>query len=892
MHGKFFVIDGNSYAYQAFFGMPPLTNSEGQQVQAAYAMLNLLTRLAREESPTHWAVVFDSPTPTFRHAAFDGYKANRQAMPEELRSQLPWIHEILAGFGMKVLQVEGFEADDVVCTLAKSAAAAGFDVRLISKDKDLEQLLSPRVKIWDPKDGKLFGPKELLAKKGITPERVIEYLALIGDTSDNVPGVAGVGPKTAVKVLEAVRDIEVVLAEPAPADVPRAALEKIRAQAERLRLSRQLVTLRADAPVPLEFDEYQRDSPNAEQLRPLLERLGFQKFLKELPVSTTPAAASANYRLVESAKDASPWIDSCHKAARVGIAAWIDSTEARNLRGLAFAWREGEAVYVPVSPDLNGSGWEEAHLRGLIQDPGVDLVAHDLKQVVLSLRDRGWTPRRLVGDPMLAAYLLQPLRRSYGLVALAAEVLGVHLGDAPAAGRPQQLDLDFDATARTEPQADEWRAVAERADLALRLDARLAPEVEREGLERVYRELELPLVTVLASMEAEGIRLDPERLAQLESEVLAEVAVLEKQIHAMAGVEFNINSPKQLEGVLFDQLGLPSLRKTKTGRSTSAEVLEELATRFPEQTLLTSILEYRTLTKLLGTYIQALPRVIRGSTGRLHTDYSQTAAATGRLASSDPNLQNIPVKSPLGRSIRRAFLPNRDGDVLVSADYSQIELRVLAHLCQDAGMIEAMRSGTDIHRAVAARTRGKRAEDVTREERSAAKAVTFGVIYGMGAFGLARDLRVERAEAQAFIDAFFNSFPGVRTFVDSTIERARNDKEVRTLFGRRRPLPDIDSRTPHRRHQAERFAVNSVVQGSAADLIKKAMVDLYDDFAKRKSPTRMLLQIHDELLFELPRDLVEGEKEHIRSLMEDVLDLSVPLVVNISIGEDWYDASK
>ncbi|MGE3965576.1 MAG: DNA polymerase I, partial [Planctomycetota bacterium] len=871
---------------------PPLTTADGQQVQAAYAVLNLLARLTREEAPTHWAVVFDPPTPTFRHAAFPDYKANRQAMPEELRAQLPWIHEIFAGFRVPLLQVDGFEADDVVCTLARHAEAAGLEVRLISKDKDLEQLLSPLVKIWDPKDGALFGPQELFAKKGITPDRVIEYLALIGDASDNVPGVAGIGPKTALKVLAAVSDLDRIFDSAGPLDVPAAALEKIRAQAAQLRLSRELVTLRVDAPVPTELGDYQRADPDPERLRPVLERLGFQKFLKELPATTTAAADSASYHRVKQPSDLERAVERCRARGTFGVAACTDTSDPQRLLGLAIAWDEGQAVFVPLPPGA-GSPVIPPPLRALLEDPAVAMIAHDFKPVARALLGCGVYRPHLGGDPMLAAYLLQPLRRSYGIAALTSETLHLHLADAPTTDRPQQLDLGFEPTPPADAAADtKWHTIAERADLSFRLEAKLAPEIDAERLTRVYRELELPLVRVLAAMENEGIRLDPTRLSRLESEVIQEVESLELQIHRAAGSDFNINSPKQLEVVLFDQLGLPSLRKTKTGRSTSAEILEELAVRFPEQTVLALVLEYRTLTKLLGTYIQALPRVIRPSTGRLHTDYSQTAAATGRLASSDPNLQNIPVKSALGRRIRRAFLPNREGDVFLSADYSQIELRILAHLCDDPGLTAAMRSGEDIHRAVAARIRGKSPADITREERNAAKAVTFGVLYGMGAFGLARDLRIERSEAQAFIDAFFGSFPGVRNFVESTIERARKDREVRTIFGRRRPLPDIDSRTPHRRQQAERFAVNSVVQGSAADLIKKAMVDLDTDFRARGSAARMILQIHDELLFELPPHEVEREEARIRTLMEHVLELSVPLSVNISVGEDWYEASK
>lgn len=877
-----FVIDGHSYIYHSFFGMPPLTNSTGDQVQAAYAFVNLLVRLRNQNLPTHWVVALDTSAPTFRHEAYTEYKANREAMPDPLRKQIPWIEQLMAGFGVPVVKLDGYEADDIVGTFAVKGAAAGFDVRIISKDKDLEQLLSEQVKVWDPKDGSLYGPDELFAKKALKPERVIEYLAMVGDSSDNVPGVAGVGPKTAIAVLDAVDDVNQVFDDPPP-DVPARALKKIREQREALEMSRSLVTLMTDVPVDTDLERYVMVEPDPDALRPLFEQLGFHKFIKEVGTPTQePVTIEATHHEVTTTAQLEKLVSAARAAGAFAYEVWHGpgDTIDCDIHGLTIAIQDDETHRVQwLDGDLSTDGVVE-HLRSLFEDEAIAKTCHDLKLQTQLLLGLGIHARGGAEDPMLAAYLLNPLRRSYGLEALSAETLG-HTA-------PPQPEIE----ASLFPASPAPDAAGERVVLIRKLAERLSREVEEAGLHDVYTDLEIPLGAVLAAMEREGISLDQERLAALEQQLIGEVAELADRIHAEAGSEFNINSPKQLEVILFDECDFPALRKTKTGRSTSADVLEELVEQFPDRPLPALILEYRSLSKLLNTYVMALPKSVRPSTGRIHTVFSQVAAATGRLASSDPNLQNIPIKTPLGQQIRGAFRPNRDGELFVSADYSQIELRVLAHLCADEALIHSLTSGDDIHTEVAARIHDTAPEDVTANQRRAAKAVNFGVIYGMGPFGLSRDLGIPMAEAKRFIETFFEQFPGVREFIDGSIAYARQHGEVRTMLGRKRPIPDIDARTPHRRQQAERFAVNTIVQGTAADLIKKAMVDLDQTLRDDPCGARMVLQIHDELLLAVAEDLAPATEERVRSVMEAVVDLAVPLVVSTSIGKDWHAASK
>ncbi|MCA8959896.1 MAG: DNA polymerase I [Planctomycetes bacterium] len=899
------LIDGHYQVYRSFFafGTRPLTNSEGQRVETAYTIAQLLWWLYSDRGGGHWAFAMDSVGPTFRHQEYTEYKANRESMPVELRQQLPWVEEIVRGFRIPIARVEGFEADDVIATAARLAVEKGWAVEIFSKDKDLEQILSDRVRLRrEPRDRRLYGPAELLEKRGIRPDQVVDYQALIGDPTDNIPGVRGIGPKTAIKILAALEEaapgssVEVLVDAP-PAAIPPKLYSKVTAYPNDLRVSRDLVTLRSDVPLDVALDDWQIVAPDLDRLRPIFLRLGFQKLLGEMatalgnqvdlrpedslffaaePVAASPAPPPREASAIEVTRD-SPSLDALVEAAgregRVAIAT-VPSTEVPLESvplGLALSVEPSRSHYLDLRTDVGDQ--LPRSVVGLFEDPGTSIVGHDLKAQIECWSRIGVTLANPSEDTMLAAYLINPTSAGYRLDTILAERF---------------------AHQRTVPADDAQRAESVGADAALvgALQEQLSAELTALELNRVYREIEMPLVPVLADMERAGIRLDPARLAEQESELEKECFRLEAEIHTAAGLEFNVASPKQLQEVLFEHLGLEPVRKTKTGYSTSAEVLEELAVRHPEQPVPRLIVEHRTLTKLLGTYVTALPKLVNPETGRLHTDFRQAVAATGRLASHRPNLQNIPIRTEVGRRIRRAFVPSGPDRLFLSADYSQVELRILAHYSHDAGLVEAMQGGGDIHREVAARIHDKASADVSREERSAAKAVTFGVIYGMGAFGLSRDLGIPRAEAALFIDRFFERFPGVRDFIDSTIAEAYEKGEVRTYFGRRRPLPELGSRMQRDRKQGERYAVNTVIQGTAADLIKKAMIDVHRDAEKAHEGTRMILQIHDELLFELDRTAVESESMRLRALMEGVLSLDVPLLVNVSTGDDWYEASK
>ncbi len=914
-----YLIDGHYQIYRGFFGMRPLTNSQGMQVQAIYAVTDLLLRLRKQYGVQRWAVAMDAPGPTFRHERFPEYKGTREAMPEELVAQLPWIDRILRAFRIPILTEQGIEADDWIASASVAADRAGLEVRILSKDKDLEQVLSDRVQILDERDGDLRDPAWLLGKKGIRPDQVVQYQALVGDSSDNIPGVMGIGAKGAAKILSVVDDIERVLEDPVPAGITPRNVKLIREQVENMRLSRWLVELRTDLELPQPLEELKVSEPDLPTLLEIFQELGFRRFREQLikeqealtppppPGSSSeqmlpgmedspaapPSVPAGTYRLVADLAEVDRLLAECRSTGRFAF-----DTETTGLEpildrmvGFSIAVHSGQAFYVPLeSPGKGRMPRAEviARLKPLLEDRSVGKIGQNMKYDAQIVANDGIRLRGIAFDPMLASYLIQPLHGRYKLDDLVGERLGhrmIPIGDIIGRGADEVSMADL------EPEAISDYA-AEDADFTLRLTEHLEPEIESLSLGKVLYEIECPLIEVLVDMEREGITLDVARLGEQQVELEKAVGVLEREVYEAAGEEFNIGSPKQLQVILFEKLGLPVIHKTKTGRSTSAEVLDELSTQVPDQPLPALVLEYRTFSKLLSTYITALPKLVHPATGRLHTDFRQTVAATGRLSSEKPNLQNIPIRSEVGRRIRRAFRPNREGDVFLSADYSQIELRLLAHICGDETLVKTLRDGEDIHATVAAKIHGKDPADVTREERSAAKAVNFGVIYGMGAFGLARDLKIPVAAAKTFIEAFFEQFPGVKRFIEETKESARETGEVRTLFGRRRPVPEIQSRLPRERARGERFAVNSVVQGSAADVIKKAMIDIHRSIEERNSPARILLQIHDELLLEVPESLLEVEQEHLRRCMEEVITLDVPLLVSASSGSDWYDASK
>ncbi|MEC9476078.1 MAG: DNA polymerase I [Planctomycetota bacterium] len=922
MSQTLYLIDGRYQIYRGHYGMRPLTDSRGMQVQAIYSLADLLLRLCRDHPVDLWAIAMECDGPTFRHQQYDQYKANRDAMPEELQLQLPIIDRMIEAFRIPILKSPRHEADDCIATMAKRAEAEQIDVRLLTKDKDLEQVLSDRVKFLDERSGNLYGPEELLEKKGIRPDQVIAYQSMVGDSSDNIPGVRGIGPKGAAKILSLIDDPSSLLEDPVPDEIPASSLKKIREHPDLLQLSRELVTLSQETPLETGPQDLARVTPDDAALTRLFQELGFNRFLKMMekpieeqaslfagtdqgepkPVARKPAPetraseAPVNYQLVTSGEELQQIVNRCRQAGRFAFDTETDSLDSLGgtAVGCSIAIDPGEAWYIPFSSPAGDGPIKRQQvmdlLASILEDPEVGKIGQNLKFDAQVMRNEGIILTGISGDPMLSSYLLNPLRGRYGLDGLVAERLGhtmIPIREIIGEG-DSETSMD-----QIEPEKI-CHYAAEDADWTLRLHQDLDQEIEEHNLRQVLDEIELPLVEVLVAMEREGISIDEERLKQQEKELASELERIEHQIHELAGEPFNIASPKQLQKVLFENLGLPSdgLPKTKTGISVKAETLELLAARHPDQELPALLLRFRSLSKLLSTYVVALPQHLHPKTRRIHTDFRQTVTATGRLASNRPNLQNIPIRTEEGRQIRRAFVPNHSDSVFVSADYSQVELRLLAHLTADEGLLAAIHAGIDIHSSVAAKIHDKKIEDVSREERAAAKAVNFGLMYGMGAFGLARDIGVPVAEAKEFIQAYFDGFPQVREWMDQTKQYAMETGEIRTITNRRRPIPEIRSRVAREKAQGERYAINSVVQGSAADLIKMAMIEVHRESLRRGGEARILLQIHDELLLEVPQKLAEETAQWLKEVMEGVLEISVPLEVQVSMGRDWYDASK
>ena len=794
-------------------------------------------------------------------------------------------------------------------------------VRLLTRDKDLEQVISAQVQFLEEKKWDLYGPDELFSKKGIRPEQVIAYQTLVGDSSDNIPGVAGVGPKTAVKILEVVDDPESLLQDPVPDEIPASAIKKVRKDPEALRLSRELVTLSLETPLEESPADLVRVDPDHGALRELFRELGFRRFLKMLdqdsavevdlfsgsgdsanasddahPPTTTAVAEKVDYSYVSTLEQLDQVVDSCRKAGRFAFDTETNSLDSIGgfAVGCSIAVQHSEAWYIPFrSPGGDGPiPLPEVidRIKPILEDPAVGKIGQNMKFDAQVMRNEGVIIRGISGDPMIAAYLVNSLRGRYGLDDLVGERLGHTMISIKSLIGSGDDEISMD---QIEPEKITEYA-AEDADYTLRLADHLQKDIDKLELDGVYREIELPLIEVLTSMERQGITIDEDRLAVQESRLLDELEQLEAEIHDTAGSPFNIASPKQLQKVLFEDLNLPTdgLPKTKTGISVKAETLEELAIRHPDQPLPITILRHRTLAKLLSTYIQALPQHVHPATGRIHTDFRQTVTATGRLASNRPNLQNIPIRSEEGRKIRQCFVPNGPERVFVSADYSQVELRLLAHLTSDEGLLQAIHDGVDIHASVAARIHDKHHSEVTKDERAAAKAVNFGLMYGMGAFGLSRDLTIPVSEAKKFIEDYFRQFPAVQDWMEETKRKAAETGEVRTLHGRRRPVPEIRSRVAREKAQGERFAINSVVQGSAADMIKLAMIEVDRQCRFDDRDCHLILQIHDELLLDVPRNQVEDCQNWLREAMNGVMDLSVPLEVEVNTGEDWFDASR
>ncbi|RMD79623.1 MAG: DNA polymerase I [Gammaproteobacteria bacterium] len=887
------LVDGSSFLYRAFHALPPLANSRGEPTGAVYGVLKMLDKLLAEHRPERVAVVFDAPGRTFRDELYAPYKAHRPPMPEELAAQIEPLLEILRARGLPVLVVEGVEADDVIGTLARRAAAEGMEVLIATGDKDMAQLVGERVRLVNTQSERVLDARGVEERYGVPPALIPDYLALVGDSSDNIPGVPGVGPKTAARWLRQYGSLEGLLAH--AGEIPGKAGERLReAGREQLLLARELATIRCDLDLPLEPAQLVPGQPDRERLRELYRRLEFRSWLAELEQEDPPEEEGrrrrAGYETVLDEAGLERWLARLEQAELISLDLETTSLDymSAEVVGVALAVAPGEAAYLPLAHAYPGAPAQLdrervlARLRPLLEDPARPKVGHNLKYDASVLANHGIRLRGIRHDSMLESYVLESTSR-HDLDTLARRHLGRHsLRYEDVAGKgARQVPFQEVAVEEAAPYA------AEDADLALRLHRRLWPRLEAlPRLRAVYEELEVPLVPVLSRMERAGVLVDARRLEEQGRELAARLEALRAQAHELAGVAFNLDSPKQIQEVLYGRLGLRVPRKTPKGQpSTSESALQELLGEHP---LVALILDYRALAKLKSTYTDRLPRQIHPRTGRVHTSYHQAVTATGRLSSSDPNLQNIPIRTPEGRRIRQAFVAP-PGHLLLAADYSQIELRILAHLSGDEGLRRAFAEGRDIHTATAAELFGVAPEAVTPEQRRSAKAINFGLVYGMSAFGLARQLGIPQEQAQAYMERYFARYPGVPALMEALREQARRQGYVETLFGRRLHLPDIHARQQARRQYAERAAINAPMQGTAADIIKRAMIRL-DAWAREREGVRMIMQVHDELVFEVREELAEEAARTVAGAMAEAAELAVPLEVEVGLGASWEEA--
>ena len=893
------LIDGSSYLYRAFHALPNLTNSQGEPTGALHGVLSMINKLVREQQATHIAVVFDAPGKTFRDELFANYKATRPPMPDELRSQVGPILAAVKAMGLPLLQVTGVEADDVIGTLCKRAADAGLNVLVSTGDKDMTQLVNNQVTLVNTMTDSVFDRDAVKKKFDVFPEQIIDYLALVGDTSDNIPGVPKVGPKTAAKWLNEFRTADGIV-EHADAITGKVG-ESLRENIAQLRLSQQLATIKLDVELPFTIDELQPTAADTQCLQDLYTRFELRTLLRQLddmPVSAVneqPVPATSNDPQYDTVLDwmaFDKWLRKIQGADLVAVDTETTSLDymAAEVVGISLAVQAGEAAYIPLAHDYPGAPDQLPRaevlekLRGFLEDPHASKVGHHLKYDAHVLARHGIRLAGMRFDSMLESYVLNSVATRHDMDSVARLYLDretIHYEDVAGKGAKQlsfnQVDLETAA-----PYA------AEDADVTLQLHENLIAKLKATGsLLCVYEDIEQPLVPVLWQMEETGVLIDRKMLAAQSMELAKKMLALETEAHALAGGPFNLGSPKQLQEILFDKLGLPVLRKTPTGQpSTAEDVLAELADEFE---LPRVIMDYRSVSKLRSTYTDKLPEQIAERTGRVHTSYHQAVAATGRLSSTDPNLQNIPIRTPEGRRIRQAFIAP-PGYLLLAADYSQIELRIMAHLSGDAGLCKAFAANRDVHQATAAEVFELPLEDVTADQRRSAKAINFGLMYGMSAFGLAKQLGISRGQAQEYVNLYFDRYPGIKAFMESIREQARVEGFVETVFGRRLYLPEINSRNANMRQYAERTAINAPMQGTAADIIKRAMIKVHDWLLAERPDGRMIMQVHDELVFEVADGEIDAFAARVSEIMCAAAELAVPLKVDVGRGANWDEA--
>ena len=885
------LVDASSYLFRAYHAMPPLTNSKGNPTGAIYGVINMMKKLIEEYQPDYVAMIFDPKGKTFRNDLYEDYKANRPPMPDDLREQIAPLHELIKAMGVPLVIEPNVEADDVIGTLSKIAAAEGHKVLISTGDKDMAQLVNPSVQLINTMNQTIMDEDGVMEKFQVRPDQIIDYLALMGDKVDNIPGVPSVGPKTAAKWLTTYDTLE-NLAENA-GDIGGKVGEKLRDHLDQLPLSKILTEIKCDVPVP-SLEKLKPIEPDPNDLIPLLQELEFKTWLSEAQSGddVIPDTAEKEYETILSQEQLDRWLTLLNEAE---LTAFDTETTSLNymqakLVGMSFSVEANKAAYLPFGHDYMDA--EEqldeasvlAQMKPWLENPDKKKTGQNLKYDRSVLKNYDIDLAGIAFDSMLESYVLNSTASRHDMDSLALKYLGqktISFSDIAGTGKKQKTFNEI-ALAEAGPYA------AEDADISLQLHQRLWPDIEKdEMLTQVLHSIEMPLLPVLSDIERTGVKLDPDVLNQQSAELAEEIIQLEDQAHSLAGESFNLGSPKQLQEILFEKLGLPVLKKTpKKQPSTAEDVLQQLAVDYE---LPSVILQYRSLSKLKSTYTDKLPEMLDPDTGRVHTSYHQAVAATGRLSSSDPNLQNIPIRTEQGRRVRKAFIPE-SGNKMVAIDYSQIELRIMAHLSGDEGLINAFEAGRDIHSSTASEIFSTSLEDVSSDQRRQAKAINFGLIYGMSAFGLARQLGIDRGDAQSYMNAYFDRYPGVKSYMDTTRETAKSTGYVETLFGRRLYLPEITARNAMRRQHAERTAINAPMQGTAADIIKIAMIDVWNWVNESAPDIKMIMQVHDELVFEVPEQKVEAYCDQLKSIMEDAAELSVPLIADVGVGNNWDEA--
>ncbi|WP_341877043.1 DNA polymerase I [Defluviitalea saccharophila] len=890
MQKKIMLVDGHSIINRAFYGVPLLSNAEGIYTNGVYGFLNILFKLLDEDKPDYIAVAFDLSAPTFRHEAFKEYKGNRKGMPEELKPQVPLLKEVLDAMGIKRLEKEGYEADDILGTAAKRAEEQGMEPIIVSGDRDLLQLATDKIKIRIPKTKKGgteiedYFAKDLIEKIGVTPLEYIDVKALMGDSSDNIPGVPGIGEKTAIKIIQEYHNIENAIAN-ADYIKPSRASANLKAYEEQARQSKYLATICTEVPIEFDWEQYKLDSIMNPRVYELFKQLEFKSFLDRfsMPSESNSLIMNSNlsegeYRAVGTKEDFEKIVQEIFEAGRFSF---IIFSENHKPIGISFCYADIKGIWVEQSEEFTV---EElmAVAKPLFESNTVEKIAHNAKDDMHILKHFGITLRNLTFDTMIGGYVLNPTKETYGYDDLSQEFLGQTFPSEEeilGKGKSKKSIMDLEEKDRT-------KFAAGQAYIIYHSEKQIRKKLKENNQEQLYYEIEHPLIEVLFSMEEYGFKIDTKKLKEYVTELEEKIDILTKEIYDIAGEEFNINSPKQLGVILFEKLMLPMGKKTKTGYSTAAEVLEKLRNK---HIIIEKILEYRQLIKLKTTYGDGLFAVVNKDTNKVHSTFNQTITATGRISSTEPNLQNIPIKLEMGRKIRKVFIPSDEDYLLLDADYSQIELRVLAHIAQDETLIHAFRTGEDIHKITASQVFKVPFDEVTPRQRSNAKAVNFGIVYGIGAFSLSQDLNISRKEAEAYIEGYFEKYPNVRKYMDETIKQAREQGYVTTLFGRRRVIPDISSNNFTRRSFGERVAMNTPIQGTAADIIKIAMIKVFNKLKEKNLKSRLILQVHDELLVEVHKDEVDEVKQILKHEMEHAAKLDVPLDVDMHLGKTWFE---